>query len=86
MLVRFCALIWVLFNVSSIFFLVCVCITSFRDCTRPKHHEKTPESLRDETAKKYKKILFKQTEKKKKRKENPNSTMKQYASVIKRQK
>ena len=64
------------------FFFLFLCITSFRDCTVQNTN---PESLRDETAKKYGKILFKQKEKKK-RKENPNSTMKQDYSVIKRQK
>ena len=38
-----------------------LCITSLRDCTLSKHQETTPESLRDDTAKKYEK-------KKKKRK------------------
>lgn len=71
MLVRFCALVWVLFRVSSIFFFfLCVCITSFRDCTRPKHQKTTPESLRGESAKKYGKIPFNQKEKKEKKRKD----------------
>ena len=52
----------------------------------PRHQETTPESLKARPQRNMIKILFIQKEKTKKRKENPNSTMKHDSSVIKRQK
>ena len=51
------------------YFFLCVCVLRhFVIAPVRNTMKKTPESLRDETAKKYKKILFKQTEKKRKEK------------------
>ena len=57
-------------SLFNFFLFLCVCITSFRDCTRPKHQKTTPESLMGESAKKYGKIPFNQKEKKEKKRKD----------------